>query len=112
IDARLRGKGRGDRRWYVNGQGQTFALIEGPIEFRMGSPPDEPNRFPAETPHRRVIPRRFAIAIKEVTVEQYREFVTENPGVDHARNRLSPDLKGPMNGVKWFHAAAYCNWLS
>ena len=38
IDARLRGKDRGDRRWYVNSQGQTLVLIEGPVEFRMGSP--------------------------------------------------------------------------
>ena len=55
-------KDKGDRRWYVNGQGQTFVLIEGPVEFRMGSPPDEPDRDPDETPHHRVIPRRFAIA--------------------------------------------------
>ena len=34
-----------------------------------------------ETPHQRPIPRRFAIAAKEVTVEQYQEFVKENPGV-------------------------------
>ena len=45
IDADLaRIKERGDRRWYVNGQGQTFAVIDGPVEFRMGSPPTEPSR--------------------------------------------------------------------
>ena len=38
-------KDRGDRRWFVNSQGQTFAVIEGPVEFRMGSPPTEPERF-------------------------------------------------------------------
>ena len=37
-------KDRGDRRWFVNSQGQTFAVIEGPVEFRMGSPPTEPER--------------------------------------------------------------------
>ena len=43
IDAELaRIKERGERRWYVNGQGQTFAVIDGPVEFRMGSPPTEP----------------------------------------------------------------------
>ena len=42
LDAELmKLKDRGERRWYVNGQGQTFAVIEGPVEFRMGSPPTE-----------------------------------------------------------------------
>ena len=66
-----------------------------------------------EIPHRRIIPRRFAIAAQEVSVEQYQGFVKENPGVDHAENdKYSPDQKGPQNGVTWYHAAAYCNWLS
>jgi formylglycine-generating enzyme required for sulfatase activity len=113
IDAGLRARDPGDRRWSVNTQGQTLVLVEGPLTFRMGSPPDEPVRFGGEPPHRQVIPRRFAIADTEVTVEQYQAFVKENPGVDRAVNdRSSPDLKGPMNGVNWYHAAAYCNWLS
>jgi eukaryotic-like serine/threonine-protein kinase len=104
---------RGERRWFVNSQRQTFVVIEGPVEFRMGSPMNEPDRFDDETPHRRLIAHRFAIAAKEVTVEQYQEFIKANPGVDHANNdRSSPDPKGPMTGVSWYHAAAYCNWLS
>ena len=48
-----------------------------------------------------------------MSVEQYHGFVKENPGVDHAENdKYSPDQKGPQNGVTWYHAAAYCNWLS
>ena len=105
---------RGDRRWFLNSQGQTFAVIEGPVEFRMGSPLTEPDRSTwSEIPHRRIIPRQFAIAAYEVSVEQYQEFVKDNPGVEHAQNSShSPDPKGPMDDMRWYDAAAYCNWLS
>jgi len=103
------------RRWYVNGQGQTFVIVDGPVEFRMGSPTTEPDRTPEEIAHRRVIPRRFAIAAKEVSVEQYQRFVNTNPqfGLDPSSlTRYSPDPSGPMIFVTWYGAAAYCNWLS
>src|SRR5262249_36576419 len=29
----------GQRRWFMSGHGWIFVLIEGPVEFRMGSPP-------------------------------------------------------------------------
>jgi eukaryotic-like serine/threonine-protein kinase len=76
VDAELRKlKETGDRRWFVNGQGQTFAVIEGPVECLMGSPLGEPDRRSTDVPPRKiVIPRRFAIASKEVTVEQYQRF--------------------------------------
>jgi serine/threonine protein kinase/formylglycine-generating enzyme required for sulfatase activity len=107
-------KDRGDRRWFVNSQGQTIVLIEGPVEFLMGSPPTEPERIATDSaPHRMIIPHRFAIAAQEVTVEQYQGFVKENPGVDHANiNRYSAFPNGPMNMVTWYDATAYCNWLS
>jgi formylglycine-generating enzyme required for sulfatase activity len=81
----------------------------------MGSPPDEPDRDENETRHRRVISHDFAIAVKEVTVAQYHRFVKEAPEFGLAQNLLdkySPDPDGPMIGVGWFGAAAYCNWLS
>ena len=117
LDAELmKLKDWGERRWYVNGQGQTYAVIEGPVEFRMGSPPTDPDRnAKVKTPRRIVIPRRFAIASKEVTVEQYQRFVKTNPqfGLDPSfLARYSPDGAGPMISVTWFGAAAYCNWLS
>jgi formylglycine-generating enzyme required for sulfatase activity/tetratricopeptide (TPR) repeat protein len=120
LDASLgRLKDRGDRRWYVNGQGQTFALVEGPVEFRMGSPLDEPDgRTNDLAPHPRKIDHRFAIAAKEVSVADYQKFVGFAPGnqgfgVDRKfLDRSSPDPDGPMIGVSWYGAAAFCNWLS
>ena len=104
---------RAVRRWFMNSQGQTFVKIEGPTEFHMGSPSSELDRIASnETRHRRVIPRSFAIAAKEVSIEQYQLFARENPDHGRSSNRYSPDPTGPMNGTSWFDAAAYCNWLS
>ena len=117
LDAELmKVKDWGHRRWFVNGQGQTFAVINGPIEFDMGSPPTEPEHLEYELLHKRLIPRRFAIATKEVTVQQYRQFQQANPDNNDAAEsnlkRYSPDPNGPMIVVTWYRAAAYCNWLS
>jgi serine/threonine protein kinase/formylglycine-generating enzyme required for sulfatase activity/tetratricopeptide (TPR) repeat protein len=114
-DELMKLKDRGDRRWYVNGQGQTFAVIEGPVEFRIGSPPTESDRDPDESLHRMVIPRRFAIADREVTVEQYRRFARSHPQFGPERQKLDRygcEETGPMLGASWYGAAAYCNWLS
>jgi formylglycine-generating enzyme required for sulfatase activity len=81
----------------------------------MGSPRSEPGRdIPRENPpHRRVIPRRFAIATKEVTIEQYELFQKESPGIRRLQiDNFSFEPKGPRNGISWYLAAAYCNWLS
>jgi serine/threonine protein kinase/formylglycine-generating enzyme required for sulfatase activity/tetratricopeptide (TPR) repeat protein len=109
---------RSGRRWYVNGQGQTFAVIDGPVEFLMGSPPADLERIGGnEQPRCMTIPRRFAIADREVTVEQFQRFLrthTErrlvpSPGL---LDRFSPDPDGPWIGPDWYTAAQYCNWLS
>jgi formylglycine-generating enzyme required for sulfatase activity len=113
--AQPKGKAQGNRHWYVNGQGQTFVLIEGPVEFRMGSPPDEPERFGNEALHQQAIPRRFAIATKEVTLAQYQEFTRKYPQFALSEDKIKQHgltSDRPIIGVTWFIAAAYCNWLS
>ena len=54
------------RQWYVNMQGQTFAIVDAG-EFLMGSPESEPGHFSDETQHRCHIGRRFAISTTHVT---------------------------------------------
>ena len=61
-----------------------------------------------------VIPRRFAIATKEVSIEQWQKFERTNTelGSPPSSNKYSPDPDGPMIGINWYIAAKYCNWLS
>ena len=121
LDAELmKAKDWGNRRWFMNSQGQTFAVIEGPVEFRMGSPSTDTERFAENEPPRRMaIPRRFAIAAKEVSVEQFQRFLKLGGiTIDRYRlsasdrSRFSPDPQGPWIAPDWYTAAHYCNWLS
>jgi formylglycine-generating enzyme required for sulfatase activity len=104
----------GDRRWYINGQGQTFMVTAGPVEFSMGSPRWEPGHAANEPPPHRVrIAHRFAIADRKVTIREYDRFARAvgNVPPDY-KNQYSPDADGPANRISWFAAAQYCNWLS
>ena len=96
IDARLRGKDKGDRRWSSTARDRPSSSIEGPVEFRMGSPREPIGEVPDEPLHPQSIPRRFAIAAKEVTLAQYQEFTREYPafampGDDIKQYGLEPD---------------------
>jgi serine/threonine protein kinase/formylglycine-generating enzyme required for sulfatase activity len=113
IDQELAGQPPGPRRWYVTAhQDHTLAILRDPEEFAMGSPEQEPNRRPEEVHHRCRIPRSFALATKEVTVRQFREFLKANPQVRHD-SWLDPERDDdPVLSVTWFAAAQYCRWLS
>jgi formylglycine-generating enzyme required for sulfatase activity len=97
------------RQWYVNGQGQTMVKVPAGGTFGMGSPGHEADRIPINEPlHQVRIPRSFAIAAKEVTVEQFLKFRWDHRDV----TKYSPRPDGPIINVTWYQAAAYCNWLS
>jgi formylglycine-generating enzyme required for sulfatase activity len=94
-------------QWYVNGQGQTMVVLPGPVEFWMGSPPTEEGRSEVELQHKVRIGRTFALAVKPVTLTEYRRFDPEHTAIW----RWVPTGDSPAFG-SWFQAAAYCNWLS
>jgi hypothetical protein len=107
---------RFERRWYTNGEGQTFALIDGPVELQMGSAPTDLERDTiSENPRHMVIPRPFAVSTREVTAGQFKRFVNATGLFKMevaALRRYSAGMDGPCLNVSWYAAAAYCNWLS
>jgi formylglycine-generating enzyme required for sulfatase activity len=90
-----------------------MVLIDGPATFNMGSPPSEPERNSQEFFHRRLISHRFAIASKEVTIEEFQRYAQAVLKAPHKYNkRYSPVPEGPQISVSWFDVIDYCNWLS
>jgi serine/threonine protein kinase/formylglycine-generating enzyme required for sulfatase activity len=117
LDLELAGKAPAERDWFISPTGHSFAFVHGPQKFLMGSPAHDADRIPDEIQQEVLIPRKFAIATKEVTVAQFRQFLDANPqfrrsDTQHHNERHSPEADGPILAVSWFEAATYCNWLS
>ncbi len=95
--------------WFSNPHGQSFVVIDGPVEFQMGSPGHELFRdHTGETSKRVRIPRAFAIAATELTLADYKQFDSE---VIYASD-YTPSDQCPVNSVSWYDAVKYCRWLS
>lgn len=97
------------RGWIVDGHGHTLSVVHGPVEFRMGSVPQTKGRVSDQERLRtKKIPRSFAVATKEVTVEQYLKFRAD---FDYQKSD-SRELNAPVNDTDWVLTAVYCRWLS
>ena len=89
------------------GGGVTMKLMLIPAgKFTMGSPLDEPNRVANEGPqHEVTISRPFYMGVYEVTQEQYRAVMGENPSWFQGPAR-------PVDGVSWEQATEFCKRVS
>lgn len=99
------GKVEGQRQWYMNRQGQTMMMVPQPGVVWLG---DDGFVFADEKRHQRRINRSFAIASKEVSVDQFLRFRKGH----QIHKPYAPTSDCPVNLVTWYDAAAYCNWLS
>jgi serine/threonine protein kinase/formylglycine-generating enzyme required for sulfatase activity len=88
--------------------GHTLVILTGPLEFRMGAPPSEQAHYGNPILHHRKIDRSLAVATKEVTLEQFRQF---DPSHRH-EPRYGDAPSCAAIHIPWFAAARYCNWLS
>jgi eukaryotic-like serine/threonine-protein kinase len=94
--------------WQRGPAGHTFAILPGPLEFRMGAPPFEPAYYGSPVLHFRKIERSIAVATKEVTLEQFQQFDANHR--HEPRYGDAPECTAIH--ITWFAAARYCNWLS
>jgi formylglycine-generating enzyme required for sulfatase activity len=95
--------------WLVTPSGMTMSIIQGPADFLMGSPLDEPGRdVQKEARHLRRVDRTYAISTREVTVA---EFLRYRPDFDYPRE-YSQFPTCPIMHLEWYDAVRYCRWLS
>ncbi len=120
-----------------NSLGMKLVYIP-PGKFTMGSPESEAGREPQETPHEVELTKGFYMGAYEVTVGQFKQFVTaskyttdgERDGkgaygidADGKINDMKPEFtwknpgfeqtdQHPVVNVSWSDAKAFCKWLS
>lgn len=93
----------------MDSHGHTLSVIPGPVVFHMGSLPHTLDRSnQREMRHKKRIGRSFAVATREVTVEQYLRFVP-NSAFSYDQSRTE---ECSINGTDWLDAAKYCRLLS
>jgi formylglycine-generating enzyme required for sulfatase activity len=133
------GRNQNQTKWLLPGAGEPFRHLDGgpemvvvPAEsFMMGSPKTEPERFPDESPLRKVtIAQPFAVGRYAVTRRQFAAFVkatdhkaegavkwtgsdiTHDPKASWRNPGYRQDDSHPVTCVNWDDAKAYISWLA
>lgn len=105
-----------DRNWFIDERAHTMTVVRGPVHFQMGSRMRPALHAAVEHRHLRTINRSFAIATREVTWDQFSEFLEVMPaGFTRFYSKLENgqlNNQAPQYHVSWYRAAEYCNWLS
>ena len=89
-----------------NSIGMEFVRIQ-PGKFLMGSPEDEPGRYPGERPHRVNLTKPFYLQTTEVTQEQWQALMGQNPSI-----HKSCGASCPVEEVSWEEAQRFIQKLN
>ena len=96
------------RDWYVNGQGQTFAIFRKPFDFSF-----LPGVVQADLKVPQVRPARsFALSTTEVTREQFAKVLGRLDEWESPQQGEVDSPDHPANFPSYFDAAKYCRRLS
>jgi formylglycine-generating enzyme required for sulfatase activity len=95
------------------GLGAGLDMVAVPAgSFRMGSPPDEPERWPNEGPQHHVTLASFFIGASPVTQAQWTAVVSAHPKRIHLDLDSSPaffkDIDLPVESITWHDAEEFC----
>jgi formylglycine-generating enzyme required for sulfatase activity len=101
------------RQWYVNSVGMTMLRIPEGSFIRIDL--DQPDAKPQEV----TLTRPFYLSDREVSVGLFQQFV-DDADYEHekadtvggADASVSPTPDHPVQGVSWYDAVKFCNWLS
>lgn len=104
-----------ERDWYTNSLRQVMIELRPPSEFLMGARFDEEGRDRSEALRSVRIPRRFAIASTETTVQHFRRFLADPRMKGRAvafEAALIDGEDAAQISLRWYDAVRFCQWLS
>lgn len=90
---------------------QQLKLFKPKGTFTMGAPRRESGRRANEVLRDVTVTRPFYLATKEVTNQQFKQFLPQHSSRHINGNTLDRPTQ-PVVNISWEQAARYCNWLS